>query len=362
MTQQEFQGMTAGLAKGLHTEQRQVDFMIQLKAGLAMLNPNKVFAELKDFEKQALDYFLSAYHWPALITFLKERIDGNGHVTDSRAWKYLYSALKQAAQLQNHFRSKERQQEPFQRYAKIYDAVIGQPCLDSFMANYLQVVKDKYLPDFSDRKILSLGCGTGLVEAHLLAVFGMDVEQIYGVDISAGMVEQARKRIRADQMDLLQLEGQSAQWDLVYCGLNVFHYLPPEDLETAIAKAASFLKAGAYFLGDFITADHIRWYPNVIFSADEQVVTLRNPSLLAIAGKLYQESEIFNIHQEAGELWINYAGKHRRYLPPMERVRKLFEQYFQGGVQLFDAHSMKLIGPDADTCASTRYVVLAQSG
>lgn len=362
MTHQEFRVITADLAKGLHTEQRQVDFMIQLKAGVTMLNPNKTLAELKDFEKQALDYFLSAHHWPALVTFLKERIDENGHITDSRAWKKLYTSLKQAAQLQDHFRSEEKQQEPFQRYAKIYDAVIGQPCLDGFMSNYLQVVKGKYLADFSDQKILSLGCGTGLVEAHMLAVFGMNVEQIYGIDISAGMVAQARKRIHADVIDLLQFEGQSAQWDLVYCGLNVFHYLPPENLEVAIAKAASFLKAGAYFLGDFITTDHIRWYPNVIFSADEQVVTLRNPSLLAIGGKLYQESEIFNIHQEAGELWVNYAGKHRRYLPSMERVRKLFERYFKGGVQLFDAHSMDLIGPDADTCASTRYVVLARRG
>lgn len=311
-------------------------------------------------EFQLIEHFLSAHDWSALSGFLKERTDENGHISDSRAWRILYAALKQASHLQDQVQSKECQQEPFQRYAKIYDAVIGQPCLDHFMANYLQVVYEKYVTDFVDRKLLSLGCGTGLVEAHILATFGMDTEQIYGIDISAGMVEQARKRIRADQVDLLALVGQTAQWDLVYCGLNVFHYLPPESLETAIAKAASFLKPGAYFLGDFITTDHLRWYPNVIFSADEQVVSLRNPVLVASEGKMYQESEIFNIQQEAGELWINYAGKHRRFLPPMQRVRTLFESYFAGGVQLFDAHSMEVIGPEADTCASTRYVVLAQ--
>lgn len=311
-------------------------------------------------EFQLIDHFLSVHDWSALVTFLKERIDENGHITDSRAWKMLYTSLQQAAHLQDQLRVKGGQQEPFQRYAKIYDAVIGQPCLDSFMANYLQVVKEQWITDFSNRKILSLGCGTGLVEAHILATFGMDPEQIYGIDISAGMVEQARKRIHADQMDLLAFAGQAAQWGLVYCGLNVFHYLPPENLETAIAKAASFLKPGAYFLGDFITTDHLRWYPNVIFSSDEQVVSLRNPVLVASEGKMYQESEIFNIHQEAGKLWINYAGKHRRFLPPMQRVRTLFERYFAGGVQLFDAYSMEAIGTEADTCASTRYVVLAK--
>lgn len=360
MTKQEFQMWTAGLSKAIHPSKEQVDFMIQLKFGIGMLNQNKTVEQLNEQEKQALEYFLSAHHWPALCSYLKGRIDGNGHLTDSRAWKMLYAGLRKAAQLQDHFRAKERQQEPFQRYAKIYDAVIGQPCLNSFMANYLQVIKSDLIPNFADRKLLSLGCGTGLVEAHILEAFNMDVSQIYGIDISVGMVTQARKRIRAEVMDLMQFEGQREQWGLVYCGLNVFHYLPPENLEEAIAKAASFLELGGCFLGDFITTDHLRWYPNVIFSADEQVVSLRQPSLIESNGKMYQESEIFNIHQEAGELWINYAGKHRRFLPPMQRVRTLFERYFPGGVQLFDAHSMQEIGQESDTCASTRYVVLAR--
>ncbi|MEM6379514.1 MAG: class I SAM-dependent methyltransferase [Bacteroidota bacterium] len=302
---------------------------------------------------------LSAHHWDSLSEFLKERIDENGHVRDSLAWKKLYDVLKQAAQMQNRLRAKQQQQEPFQRYAKIYDAVIGQPCLEGFMANYLKVVQRQWITDFARRNILSLGCGTGLVEAHILEAFHMNPSQVYGIDVSAGMVEQARKRIRADVMDLLQFEGQTEQWDLVYCGLNVFHYLPPDQLEAAIAKSASFLKSGGYFLGDFITTDHVRWYPNVIFSADEQVVSLRDPVLVESEGKMYQESEIFNIHKEAGELWINYAGKHRRFLPPMWRIRSLFERYFKGKVQLFDAHSMEAIGRDADTCPSTRYVMLA---
>lgn len=77
-------------------------------------------------------------------------------------------------------------------------------------------------------------------------------------------------------------------------------------------------------------------------------------------GRVFQESEIINIHFAGDEMEVTYAGKHRRYLPPMNRVRAYFERAFGDQVRLFDAVSMEEIPDWADSCKSTRYVLIAK--
>ena len=80
-------------------------------------------------------------------------------------------------------------------------------------------------------------------------------------------------------------------WDIAYSGLNVFQYIPAERLEEAISKTSKILHKGGVFLGDFITPDHIRWYPNFMVSDSGKTLSLRQPRLTEINGKMYQESE-----------------------------------------------------------------------
>ena len=63
----------------------------------------------------------------------------------------------------------------------------------------------------------------------------------------------------------------------MFCGLNVFQYLGPGKLEPAVAEAARVLRPGGYFIGDFITPDHIRCYAHVVQSASERMISLRQP-------------------------------------------------------------------------------------
>lgn len=308
--------------------------------------------------QQASQHFLSSQHWAQLIDFLKSNTNTTGHFSNTILWKVLFQELKAAARLQTDLKDKTKKVDPFQEYAAIYDAVIGTPCMNSFMKNYLQELTGK-MGGLSAKKILSLGCGTAIVEAFLINELKADYNRLLGIDISEGMIREAAKRIQAKKADLLTLHTDAEQWDIAYSGLNVFHYLPLGKMEIAIQKTAELLADEGYFLGDFITPDHIRWYPNVILSDDERVISLRNPKLIEVDGAMFQESEIFNLHDLGGEMAIHYAGKHRRFLPPMHRVRSYFEKYF-GEVQLFDAYSLKEISDTADTCASTRYVVLAK--
>jgi hypothetical protein len=77
-------------------------------------------------------------------------------------------------------------------------------------------------------------------------------------------------------------------------------------------------------------------------------------------GRILQESEIINLDFSGEQLVVNYAGKHKRFLPPLHRVRKYFEDAFKNNVYVYDSVTMELISDQADTCPSTRYVIIAQ--
>jgi SAM-dependent methyltransferase/predicted metal-dependent enzyme (double-stranded beta helix superfamily) len=300
----------------------------------------------------------SPKHRARLLRCLLERTDKNGHSTDSVYWKILNHELIELAALQRGIN--EAVTDSFNRYAKLYDAVIGQSCLNDFMADYLHFFGKRVNFSWSTARIFSLGCGTGLVEARMISEFGVQRSQVLGLDISAAMLSLARERIPVIQGDFLKYQGDLESWDLVFCGLNGIQYFDHHRFDEGIHKIASLLRPGAWFLGDFITPDHIRWYPNVLYSADSGVVSLRTPQFVEADGALFQESEIINIDFSSEKMDVSYSGRHLRFLPSLDRVRRTFEVAFKGEVLLFDAVNRSPIGRDAESCASTRYVVMAQ--
>jgi SAM-dependent methyltransferase/predicted metal-dependent enzyme (double-stranded beta helix superfamily) len=300
----------------------------------------------------------SLEHQGELIELLQNYVDEYGHYVDSAFWKMLNREFQMTSELQSN--KLRGDQDKFHKYAELYDQLIGKPCLEDFIGPYLKMLEGEYLGALRNKKIISLGCGTGLVEAFMLEHLEVNKSDIYGIDISASMVDVARKRIKADKGDVLTLDPALGRWDIAYSGLNVFQYLDYKRIEEAIQKTSAIIHPGGYFIGDFITPDHIRWYPNVMFSEDKQVVSLRTPKLIEEDGRIFQESEITNISFLEDRMIVNYSGRHKRFLPPIHRVRMYFEKAFGGMVKLFDAKSLQEIPDWADSCASTRYVLLAQ--
>lgn len=290
---------------------------------------------------------------------LRELTDDAGHFTDSVQWGVLNQELKAAAALQGVLRAAEGSREDrFSNYAEEYDALIGQPNLDAFMRGYLARFAGE-LP-LGELDILSVGCGTGLVEQHLIEVHGADRERLLGVDLSEAMVRVAQRRIRAEALDLFELGSLEETYDLAYSGLNVLQYTSPARFEQAVDAVAQVVRPGGRFLGDFITSDHIRWYPNLVHSESGDVLSLRTPRLIERGGSMLQESEITNVSFADGRMAVEHVGRHARVLPPMLRVRRAFERAFGGRVELFDAISLEPLPDIADTCPSTRYVVWAE--
>jgi SAM-dependent methyltransferase/predicted metal-dependent enzyme (double-stranded beta helix superfamily) len=301
-------------------------------------------------------------HHQQLLGELAARTDANGHQTHSVYWRSLTQELKVAADFQAEIKAETGSTDAFHQYAARYDALIGQPCLDSFMRRYLFFVQEKYQLDLAGQSVISLGCGTGLVEQFMQEELGVNHDNLYGIDVSPAMVNVARRRMQADVGDILQLDPSIRLWDIAYSGLNVFHYLPHEQLAEAIQRTADIIKPGGYFIGDFITPDHIRWYPNVMHSADQKIISLRTPALVEENGRVSQASDIINLDYSAGQLEVHYAGRHQRFLPPLHRVRQYFQDAFGGKVACYDAKTLEEIPDWADSCPSTRYVIVAQKG
>ena len=333
--------------------------MVELARRLRSMAEDGTSGSRERLEEVLADLF-SDKHRAQLLRCLAANVDENGHQSNSLYWRILNHELKEAAQLQSELQDSQRPEDHFHRYAELYDALICQPCMDSFMRGYLSFFRERYNINFAKSSLLSVGCGTGLVERTLIDEFGIPYEKLFGMDISPAMVSEANRRIRAEVGDILDLNADGKTWDIAFSGLNVYHYLDFKRLEEAIQRTAQRVSPGGYFIGDFITPDHIRWYPNLMYSADKQVISLRTPRLVEESGRVFQESEIMNINFGDEMMELNYAGKHLRFLPPLHRIRTYFERAFGGQVSLYDAHSLELIPDWADSCQSTRYVVVAR--
>ncbi len=334
--------------------------MIELIRRLRKMERAGVNNSGRDLDALIAEFMDGRQQRQKLLACLRENSDENGHQRNSVYWRNLNWELREAAKLQNELLNEQRAEDRFHKYAELYDAVIGRPCLDDFMGKYLHFFTEKYQIDFPNSAVISLGAGTGLVEKFMIEELDVPYDNLFGLDISEAMVQEARRRIQADYGDVLTLDPSVRLWDIAFSGLNVYQYIDYQRLEEAIGKTAAILKPGGYFVGDFIAPDHIRWYPNVAYSEDKKVISLRTPQLIEDKGRVFQESEIINISFLDDTMRVTYAGKHRRFLPPINRVRQYFERYFKGRVELYDAVTLEPIPEWADSCPSTRYLVIAQ--
>ena len=98
----------------------------------------------------------------------------------------------------------------------------------------------------------------------------------------------------------------------------------------------------------------------MVHSGDQEVISLRSPELIERSGSMFLRSDIVNLCFREGKMKVSCAGKHDRFLPPVNRVRTYFEKAFGGRVDLYDAITLEPIPEWADSCVSTRYLVVAQ--
>jgi SAM-dependent methyltransferase/predicted metal-dependent enzyme (double-stranded beta helix superfamily) len=302
-----------------------------------------------------LDQLADPARWELLASDLRSLIDDKGHVTDSRHWRWLRSVLTEAATFQAEFDGTASSADIWNTYASYYDHVIG--TTNSYIPRYLKHVFERYDIKASEASFLDVGCGTGWLETELVGQLKMDPAKLLGVDPSPAMLSVARTRTTVRQAGLLEIGTGFDTVDVSFS--NSFQYLPHQDLATAVQKLFAVTKPGGLCIGELISQDHIRWYPNVVFSEDGLVVSLRAPTLVEKNGFTYQESEIINVSR-IDRLRVTHEGIHRRFVASPHRVGKIFRNTFGEDVRVFDAVSFEEIPEASQTCTSTRYVVCAR--
>ena len=103
-------------------------------------------------------------------------------------------------------------------------------------------------------RVLDVGCGTGVPTARLLCDAGFEVT---GIDISAGMLELARRNVPESdlhQLDILDLEASFGPFDAAVACFSLL-MLPRAEIPRALDRMRDLLRPGAPLLLGMVEAD-----------------------------------------------------------------------------------------------------------
>ncbi|MBA3531862.1 MAG: class I SAM-dependent methyltransferase [Ardenticatenales bacterium] len=132
------------------------------------------------------------------------------------------------------------------------------------------------------RHVLEVACGTG----HWLAALHEVCPAVYGLDLSAGMLSQARARpqpLRLARGRAEQLPFATTIFDLVYC-INAIHHF--DEPERFIREAQRVLRAGQPLavIGGVPHEQRESWYVYEFFEGCYETDVARFPTWEQVAG------------------------------------------------------------------------------
>jgi SAM-dependent methyltransferase len=156
----------------------------------------------------------------------------------------------------------------FRHYSRYYDLLYQSKDYDSEVGFVVQLL-ERYSPRVES--ILDLGCGTG---RHALE-FVRRGFNVHGIDLSAGMVDNARARVTAETRDRLGFSVDDVRtarldrhFDAVVSLFHVASYQTSNnDFSNMLATAAEHLRSGGLFVFDC-------WYGPAVLT-DRPVVRIK---------------------------------------------------------------------------------------
>jgi cyclopropane fatty-acyl-phospholipid synthase-like methyltransferase len=104
-------------------------------------------------------------------------------------------------------------------------------------------------------RVLDIGCGTGKPTADALASAG---HTVYGIDISEGMLEVARKQIPLatfERIDFREFTTEPATYDAITSYFAFLVAMPQDQIREMIQKIYNWLKPGGLFAFGTVPAD-----------------------------------------------------------------------------------------------------------
>ena len=175
-----------------------------------------------------------------------------------------------------------------------------------FIADLIRQEVEKQIVDFSDKRILDFGGGTGLVTLPLAA----QSKSVMLVDISDKMLDQARLKVEKQAIDNVYL----LQQDLLTNPLNqlfdiivvsrVLHHMP--NVEKTLAMFRNHLvEDGQLFIADFVKTD----VNHHGFHLDELEENLSQNGFLPVKSQIIYSAEELFLGNYA-ELFLTLAQNH----------------------------------------------------
>ena len=116
-----------------------------------------------------------------------------------------------------------------------------------------EMAADLVRPYAEGKRVLEVGCGTGLVLERVAAF----TTEASGIDISHGMLRQSRRRgLRAAQATATALPFADGCFDTVYSFKVLAHV---RDIDLALREMARVTRPGGHLVLEFYNRDSLRW-------------------------------------------------------------------------------------------------------
>lgn len=196
----------------------------------------------------------------------------------------------------------------YDHYARVYDDS-GQIAFSIKMIPYLDDLLRRH--PAPGRSMLDLACGTGTVALS----FAQQAWEVYGVDASSGMLDQARQKAEQTGQNLTLSQQDMRRFvlpdpvALVTCLYDSLNYmLTLADLEQVLRGVAAALLPGGVFMADMntqVTLEQV-WGNNVFFvEREDMALILRSGyepktrlSTVHIVGFVRQEDGLYSRFDE----------------------------------------------------------------
>lgn len=190
-------------------------------------------------------------------------------------------------------------------------------------------------------RILEVGCGTG----HWLAALQPVTGRLYGLDLSAGMLDRARQRPALKHLvrgRARRLPFSDAEFGLVYCVNALHHFQSPRDFVFEARRLIAPGGALAVGMND-PRSMHGRWYVYDYFPGTYETDLARFPSWGTVLD------------------WMADAGFQRVQWQPVDRVveHKVGRQVLDDHFLQKDACSQLSLLSDEDYAAGLRHIQAA---